>query len=319
MRRFARGLRLVVVLTGCGETEWSSCEDARATALFLQVPSIPLSNPVDEGDELPVLRWGEGVSDPEELATQSLALACILTGDEVKARRHSWDGPSPPSKAGTRTITAYSIATSLSPCGSTARERLSTSDMMSLPERPSTRPPGRRGRPSSSSLCLRTGAVEGASIDDASLVYFNRTISGRDGTSETMTRLASVTWRARAGRAHLGIDSVDAHIDDNGHVSSISVPLARLYDDGERVLAEVPESGAQALFLEKADAGLTLEGWTIESPTGHLSVPVRDPGQSAEMMWLGTYVAVSGDRTRTGRREPYFMSLSDPDAPLMDI
>ncbi len=105
----------------------------------------------------------------------------------------------------------------------------------------------------------------------------------------------------------------------NGHVDTITVPLARLYDDGERVRAEVSESDAKPLFVEKADAGLTLEGWTIESPTGHLSVPGLDPGHSAETMWLGTCVAVSGDRTRGARREPYFMAQSDADAPLIDI
>lgn len=128
------------------------------------------------------------------------------------------------------------------------------------------------------------GAVEGASSADVSTFYFRRTLNDVGGDQETLTTLAGVTWLTRARRAHLGLHPVEARVDDNGHVGTITVPLARLYDDGERVSAEVPESGAQALFLENADASLTLEGWTIESPTGHLSVPVRDPGQSAKMM-----------------------------------
>ena len=322
MRRFARGLCLLVVLTGCGETdapEWSSCEDARATALFLQVPSIELSNPVEEGDELPVLRWGEGVSDPEELATQSLALACILTGDEVKARpallewaESAVEGGDPDHHG----VFDRDITLSLRQYG----PRASLYVGHDVSARASLDEPSAEARATELVESLfEDGAVEGASIDDASLVYFNRTINGRDGTSETMTRLASVTWRARAGRAHLGIDSVDAHIDDNGHVSSITVPLARLYDEGERVRAEVAETDALSLFVEKAEAALTLEGWTVEDPVGQLSVPVRDPGDSVEMMWVGSYVPVSGDRQRVGRGQGYFMSLSDPDAPLIDI
>lgn len=286
--------------------------------MFLELPSVELADPVEVGDELPILRWGVGVSDSEELATQALALACLLTNDDVRARPELLEWAQAEIE-GTpmvdeRRLFDRDLVVSLRRSG--PRAALSVArDASSEPELDAaTREAQARALLDS---LFEQGAVKGASIDDVSLLYLNTTVVGRGGARETVLRLASVLWRPRLDRAQLGLDSVEARIADNGHISSIIVPLARLYDDGERVTAQVAESEAGALFVEKAEAGLSLDGWTIESPTGELSVPVREAAGMAEMMWLGTYVA-SGDG-RVGRRTPYFMSMSDPEAPLTDL
>ncbi|MBV1860744.1 MAG: hypothetical protein KUG77_20180 [Nannocystaceae bacterium] len=322
MHRSVPALCIVALLCGCAADDgpqWSNCQDARAAATFFEVPPVELADPVEVGDELPVLRWGSGVSDSEGLATQALALACLLTNDDVRARPALLDWAQAEVEGmpivGDHQVFDRDLMVSLRRSGPRAALSVARDVASEPPLDVATREVHARALVDS---LFEQGAVEGASIDDVSLVYLNTTIAGPDGAGETVSTLASVVWRPRLGRAQLGLDSVEARIDDNGHASSITVPLARLYDEGERVTAEVAESEAGALFVQKAEAGLTLEGWTVENPTGQLSVPVREAAEIAELMWLGTYVAVSGDG-RVGRRTPYFMSMSDPEAPLTNL
>lgn len=316
MHRSALGLCLVTLLCGCGAEDapqWSSCEDARAGATFIEVPAIEIADSIEVGDELPILRWGTGFSDAEELATQALALACLLTNDDVRARpalvewaRAEGTAVDGDSQLFDRELTVYLQRSGPRATLSVARD-VSSEPPLDVATREA------QGTALVESL-FDQGAVKGALVDDVSLLYLNSTVTGPDGARETTSTLASVRWMPRVARAHLGLNSVEAKLSDNGHISSIAVPLARLHDDGERVIAEVAESEAEALFVQKAEAGLTLEGWTIENPTGQLSLPVRDSGEVAEMSWLGSYVA-TGDG-RVSRRNPYFMSMSDPGAPL---
>lgn len=161
------------------------------------------------------------------------------------------------------------------------------------------------------------GAVTGVAIDDASLRYAYLSSGVPGDVGERVTTLASGAWFPRVGRADLGLAPVEARVSDNGHVSSIVVPVARIFDEGERVSAAVAESEAEALFVQKAQAALTLEGWSVESPTGQLSLPLREAGETAEVSWVGMYVAVSEDGG-VGRRTAYIMSMSDADAPLTE-
>lgn len=318
MHRTALGLCFVALLCGCGAEDapqWSSCEEARAGVTFLEVPPVELPDPLEAGDELPVLRWGTNISDSEELATQALLLACILTNDEVRARPALLDWAQEEVEGtpveGELQVFDRDLTVSLRRSG--ARAALSVARDVS--SEPSLDAVTREAEAVALVESLfEQGAVKGALVEDVSLLYSNTTIVGPDVSGETVSTLASVLWRPRVGRAQLGLDSVEARISDSGHIFSIGVPLARLYDDGERATAEVAESEAGALFVQKAEAGLSLEGWTVESPTGQLALPVRDAGETVEMSWLGTYVA-TGDG-RVSRRNPYFMSMSDSDAPL---
>ncbi|MGH1348908.1 MAG: hypothetical protein ACRBN8_45670 [Nannocystales bacterium] len=319
MQGAARGLCIVGLLSACGEEadapQWSSCEEARSRASFFEVPPAELADPLEVGDELPVLRWTSAALGAEELATQAPALACILTGDEVKARPALLDwaqGEVEGAAASEERVFDRDVTVSLRRSG----PRVTLSVGRDVSSEPALDETTRLARATAVVEALfEHGGIEGASIDDVQRIYFNTRIFGPDGFSETITTLASVIWRPRVGRAHVGLSSVEAWVHDNGHVSSITVPLARISDEGERVVAAVAESEAEALFVQKAEAGLTLEGWTIEGPEGQLSLPVREDGETAEVVWVGSYVAVSGDG-RVGRRTPYFMSLSDPDAPL---
>lgn len=307
---------LVVFLSSCESDapQWSSCEEARAKASFVELPPTEVAEPLEVGDELPRLRWGSGVTDAETLATQALALACVLTNDEVKA------GPELLRWAQTRVDAEMGGSAALFDRGlvvelywSGPHAGLSVSRDVSSEAELNAESAAENAINGIEAL-LEVAGIE-AESDALVFHHLREVVVDLNGGSEATTHLAGVSWGPRVGRVHVGLPRFEARVEENGHLSEVAVPLGRLYDDGERGTAEVAEADADALFVEKAAEGLSLEGWMIQSLEGNLTFPVAEDGGVVELSWVGSYVVVHDDGP-SGRRVPFFMSLSDAEAPL---
>ncbi|MEM6293466.1 MAG: hypothetical protein AAGA54_19495 [Myxococcota bacterium] len=314
MRNRAGGLGLAALLCACGADagpQWSSCEEARASAVLFEMPEVALAGPVEVGDELPILRRAADVADGEELATQALALACVLTEDQVRARPALVDWAEDQLRgARTSSTGAFDREVSLALGGGTSPTLTARTDITA---RPRLDPEESEARARDRIEALRDDAlVVGGDPDDIELRYAEIHGVTVDGDPHTADVLQRVEWVPRLGYVGLGVRPVNVGLENNGYVAWISVPLVRLYDDGERTTAEVAESEAEALFLDKVRERQGLEV-RPEQAEWALSVPMEAPGEPLEVMFGGTT-----ETTQIPVRPvSYYMSMSDRDAPLI--
>jgi len=286
--------------------------------VFFEVPAVELEEPFEVGDALPILRWADSASDAEVLATQALALACVLTGDDVAARprlREWAQAATMQESARGEDLFDRELTLSIERSGPNAALRGSR-DVSGRAELDSATSEARATE--LATLLFEHGGVQGGSVDDVLVSHSRRTLVELGGTVETITRFSSIVWEPRAGRVALGVGLASVRAERNGHVSSVTVPLVRLADDGQRVTSAVAETEAEALFVQKVDAEIEVDGISVEDPVGELWLPTRDAGESSEVMWHGSYVG-KNDRGVVARRTPYLMSLTDADAPLIEL
>lgn len=283
---------------------------------MIELPDVGPTEVVEVGTQLPVLsRPDQPAADAETLATQALAFACLITEDEVNARPAllDWATAATTDDFAPGTSEAFDVPLSLS-----VSQYSSTADLRISREPPEGVLLTERDAEAQALALLERMAEDPSvqGVDPNTAQRLHLLTGSSDGSSET--RLLALDVRLAIGRAYVPAHPVSVNLSDTGHIRSVSVPLLRLYDTGRRVPAVIAEEAADALFLEKATAEVEaqLPGFEVTVTPGRLSYPVPEPGDDAELHWLGTYYARNPTGAAAPRPEPHLMSLSKPTAPL---
>jgi len=283
---------------------------------LLFLPAVEEDSPVEVGTPLPVLRRTDvGTRDPETLAAQALVLACALTADEVHARPEllAWAEEAKHAEFSQSSADGFDmpLEVSVTTYGShpTLRMTWNSDDAPALTSEESEA----RAFAFVDRL-FDQGSVVGPNRDAVERVHISIGVVAREPTDLPESQLVELYWHPFIGRGRLPLAGLQLLVRSNGHIGSVSLPLLRFENTGETVTAQVPESEAQGLVLEKTTASLS-PGFTLHDRGGQLSYPIPLSNETTVLHWQGRYHATHPDRP--SRPESRFLSLVDPSAPLL--